>query len=284
MLALSKVSAGQTFTETITKETQFLKQDVANTVIVANINGGITIIGYAGDKILVEAEKIITAKNETLLEEGKRKIEFGVIETSDTLIFYIKGTCSEFNTNKQFNKKGWGYQWNNCEKESCRENYNYKMNFVLKVPFTSNVYASTINDGNIRIENVKGKVNAQNVNGNITLLDLRQSAIASTINGNVDVSYTNNPGKDCYFYTLNGDINANFVRGLAIDLSFQSFNGSFFTNVDAIEPLPLRLERVNKGYGIKYKVQGNYYRVGAGGPRVDFETFNGNVYLKESQN
>ena len=109
-----------------------------------------------------------------------------------------------------------------------------------------------------------------------------QSAVASTINGNVDVEYAQNPKTDCRFYTLNGDINANFQKGLAAKLSFESFNGSFYSNVDQIVALPSMIEKGDKG--MKYKIKGNNYQVGKGGALLNFETFNGNVYLKEKTN
>jgi hypothetical protein len=49
--------------------------------------------------------------------------------------------------------------------------------------------------------------------------------------------------------------------------------------------LPAKVERSEKGEGIRYKVHGNRYQVGnGGGAFLDFETFNGNVYLKERTN
>jgi hypothetical protein len=64
-------------------------------------------------------------------------------------------------------------------------------------------------------------------------------------------------------------------------MSFESFNGDFFTNIDKLESLPVRVEKENTNDGIKYKVSGNRYKIGSGGAFLDFETFNGDVYLKE---
>jgi DUF4097 and DUF4098 domain-containing protein YvlB len=155
------------------------------------------------------------------------------------------------------------------------------MDFTLKVPFAMNVVVSTVNDGNIVIQQVGGAVQANNVNGSIKLANLTRETHASTINGDVDIEYDKNPGKECRFYSLNGDINAFFQKGLAANLSFESFNGEFYTNIDKIEHLPASVESSKKGEGIKYKVNGNRYKVGTGGALLDFETFNGNVYLKE---
>jgi DUF4097 and DUF4098 domain-containing protein YvlB len=155
------------------------------------------------------------------------------------------------------------------------------MDFVLKVPASVNLLLSTVNDGDITVQNMKGAVNANNINGSIKLSNLVREVKASTINGDVDIDYAHNPDKASRFYTLNGDINANFQKGLGASMSFESFNGSLYTNIDQLEALPVLLEKEQKGDGIKYKVNGNRFKVGRGGVVLDFETFNGNVYVKE---
>jgi DUF4097 and DUF4098 domain-containing protein YvlB len=183
-------------------------------------------------------------------------------------------------------RSGWGYNWN-CNDDNCRSEYDYKMDFTVKVPASVHIMVSTINNGDLIVENVKGTVNANNVNGSVKLTNLVREADARSVNGDVDIEYASNPVKDCSFYTLNGDINAIFQKGLAASLSFESFNGSFYTNIDNLEPLPVKVEQTTKGKGsgINYKVNGNRYQVGkGGGAYLDFETFNGNVYLKEKTN
>jgi DUF4097 and DUF4098 domain-containing protein YvlB len=111
-----------------------------------------------------------------------------------------------------------------------------------------------------------------------------READASTINGDLDVTYTKNPDKACRFYSLNGDINALFQPGLAANLSFESFNGDFYTDIQPLEALPVKVEKTAEGDGIKYKVNGNRYKIRTGGALLDFETFNGDVFLKEKVN
>jgi DUF4097 and DUF4098 domain-containing protein YvlB len=108
-----------------------------------------------------------------------------------------------------------------------------------------------------------------------------READASTINGDVDIEYAKNPVKDCKFYSLNGDINAYFQKGLAANFSFESFNGDFYTDIEPLESLPVQVEQTKNGENVKYKVNGNRYKIRTGGPLLDFETFNGDVYLKE---
>ncbi|MEO5978187.1 MAG: hypothetical protein ABIS36_03840 [Chryseolinea sp.] len=296
MVFVSFQMMAQTFSEKISKEYMFEKKSADNAIMVANINGHIKIEGYDGDKILLVVDKQIKAKTEERLEKGKQQIQLGVMDLADTLIFFIEGTGSEFGKKRDGRKGGsrnhYGYSSccngsnSNCNGDcnNCRSEFEYSMNFTIKVPKGVDVMASTINDGDVAVSKVTGKVSADNINGSITLKDLVRESYASTINGDVDIEYTANPQKDCRFYTLNGDINAWFQKGLAASMSFESFNGEFYTNIDKLEHLPVYVEKKQQGKGMKYKVSDNRFKIGSGGALLDFETFNGNVYLKEKTN
>jgi DUF4097 and DUF4098 domain-containing protein YvlB len=177
----------------------------------------------------------------------------------------------------------WGYAWSQ-EGKSCHETYTYSMDFLVKLPSSVNLLVSTINDGDVVVENVKGVVTANNINGSIRLQNLTREANASTINGDVDVEYLQNPQRDCRFYSLNGDINALFQKGLAASMGFESFNGSLYTNIDGLQPLPVQVEKKQQNASVKYKVNDGRFKIGSGGAFLDFETFNGNVYVKEKVN
>jgi hypothetical protein len=294
LLALSLVATqavlAQQFSEKITKEFTFEKPSQNNTLMIANINGDVKVVGYDGTKILVEVNKQIFAKTEARLEKGKQDLALGVVDRADTIILYTQMGCQEFgyrlNGRKDgWRKSGWDYNWN-CRERDCRPEYDYQLDFTVKVPYNVHLIVSTVNDGDVVVENVRGAVDANNVNGSIKLTNLVREAAASTINGDVDVTFTSNPSKDCRFYSLNGDINALFPKGLGASVAFESFNGNFYTNIDNLQPLPVKVTKMDKeGDGVKYKVNGNRYQVGKGGTAfLDFETFNGNAYLKERTN
>jgi hypothetical protein len=67
-------------------------------------------------------------------------------------------------------------------------------------------------------------------------------------------------------------------------MGFESFNGSLYTNIDGLEPLPVQVEKKQQNASIKYKVNDGRFKIGSGGAFLDFETFNGNVYVKEKVN
>jgi hypothetical protein len=286
-------SAGQTATETITRELTFEKKSAVNALLIFNMNGNVTVTGYEGDKVMVEVKKKITAKTEQRLVEGKEEIQLGIIDRADSLFLYVKGTCNPFgqirkgkgNWSRKFG--GWGYNWDNGRHrdDDCRERYNYTMEFNVKIPASLNLVASTVNGGDVEVTGVSGQVNADNINGSIRLSSISGATRASTINGSLNLDYSGNPPADSRFYSLNGDIHANFRKGLGAQLTFKSFNGDLYSSVPDITPMAVTLEKTDKGgEGIRFRVDGNRYKIRQGGPLLDFETFNGDVFVKEKEN
>src|SRR5688572_11109789 len=276
LLMISKILFAQEQVEKITKEFTFQTKSTDNILIVDNLNGHVKVEGYSGDKILVEATKRIRAKSKEDLDKGIREINLGSMNLSDTVILFAENPCHAFGKKKEkYNKNDywagseWHYQWNNCQ-DKCEEGFDWTLDFVIKIPASVNLMVSTINQGDISVAQVNGRVVANNINGAIRLDGLSREAIASTINGNVDIEYVKNPQKNCRFYTLNGDINALFQPGLAANVSFESFNGDLYTNIDKLESLPVSVDKEKTKDGTKYKVNTNRYKIGQGGAVLDF--------------
>jgi len=284
LLCLPLLSDAQSFTDKVTLELKFEKASSSNTLVLANINGSMKVQGYDGDKILIEAERTIKAKTDARLEQGKKEMQLQQIDRVDTLIVYVGGGCNHFGyrTNRRRNN-GWSYHWD-CNDGNCNPPYDYTFNFTVKVPNGINVEVSTVNEGSVTVESVKGKVKAENVNGAIRLTALAGQTYASTINGDVDVDYSLNPNQDSRYYSLNGDINALFVKGLAANVNFKSFNGALYTNVQKLEGLPAMIEKKQEEKGTSLKIGRNRFKIGSGGALLDFETFNGDVIVKEKSN
>ena len=282
MLFSFTISA-QEHTETIKKELRFSQTSDDNLLIINNVNGHINVEGYNGSTILVEVEKTIKGKSRRHLEQGKEEVTLGVHEEDNDILLYVKTPCSQVKSTQ--NKDGkWCWQtWkNNCNWGS---GIHFHMDITVKVPFNTNIDISTVNDGDLEVKNVSGEVSANNINGHITLKQISGKTYVHAINGNVNIEYTKNPAKDSRYYSLNGDINAFFKRGLSAEVAFESFNGDFYTNIDddEIKALPTKaIKEKKKGKGIKYKIGGkSKMQVRNGDVYLDFETFNGNVYLKE---
>lgn len=272
LVTFSVYTYGQKFTETVSKEYKSYP-----VFYLANVSGDIVVEGYTGDKILLEAKKMLDAKGNVDIEQLKKEIVITEMDLGDTLVVYIKGlgNCfcsSRWNSKYAYNFNNWDYDFEN------------NFDFTLKVPQNTSMNLSTINDGEIEVSNFSGTLSVNNINGGISLKNISGATRASSINGDVIIDYANNPNSNSKYYALNGDIKANFQKNLNALLTFKSFNGELFTNIQEIQYMPVKVEKseIEGGKGVSYKIGGKtQIKIRDGGLLLDFETFNGDVIVKE---
>ena len=161
-------------------------------------------------------------------------------------------------------------------------NYRFNFDYMVKVPFATGLNISTINKGDVTIEDIKATVRAGNVNGSVYLEKILAVTRASTVNGNVEVEITRKPADDCTFNTVNGEIKITIPKDLSADVSYKSMHGDFYTDFD-VEFLPNEVESTKESSesGTTYKIEKNpTFRIGDGDVKMWFQTINGDMILK----
>ena len=261
------------FKEHISKEFILSKVSTGGTLFIYNISGSIKVEGYSGNIVVFEMDKTITAVDDIKLEAGKKEFRLAFDQKSDTVMAYI---AEPYDSRPNRN---WQYNDDRREME-----YNYNVDFTVKVPYGMNLHISTVNDGKIAVNNVSGTLHISNVNEEISIKNARGTTFAHTVNGDVSVSYLTNPPEESSYYTINGNIRASYQPGLSADLTFKSMNGDFFTDFSEAELLPAPTSKTQEknGGGLVYKLHTvTAVRFGKGGRTFKFETLNGNVYIKK---
>lgn len=261
------------FEETIKKEVTFKSSSSDNTLVLKNIFGPITVEGYSGNTIQIVADKKITGDSQANVDLGKSELNVKVVEKENKIIVHPDAPYISFN------EKGLRYDWCNNYEEP---DYQHKLSFRVKVPKGINLNVSTVNDGDIYIANTSGNfIKVNNVNGGIDLKNVEGKTNLHCINGEVNVSYASNPKEDSKYYSLNGDINIVYQNALSADVSFKSMNGEIFTDFEVTK----QFVRTNKEGGngkAKFKYESTpIVQIGRGGLQLDFETLNGNVFIKK---
>jgi len=270
--AVPKASARE-FKEHMSREFTLTGDAALSTLFIYNISGFIKVEGYAGTKVLLGMDKTITADDEKNLETGKKEFRLAFDERTDTIMAYI---AEPYDSRP---RRQW--QYNDDRREI---DYNYNVDFTVKVPFGMNLHISTVNDGIISVNNVSGILYISNVNEEISVKNAKGTTYAHTVNGNVSVNYLTNPPEESSYYTINGDIRVSYQPGLSADLQFKSMNGDFYTDFQEAERLPATVTKVQekKGEGMVYKLNAiTSVRFGKGGKIFKFETLSGNVYIKK---
>ncbi len=272
MLCAARPAANaQEFKEHIKKEFPVQKA-VATVLAIYDLEGSINVEGYAGDKVVLEIDKVISAKTSEQLETGKKEFKLEFEQKSDSIIVYI---AEPYDTRPHQDRQ----RWNDRHIE-----YRCQLQFTVKVPYDMSLDIRTVNNGSLTIQNVNGSLKAHNVNGGIAIKNAKGATEARTINGGVTVNYLSVPTDSSSYYTLNGTLEVTYPATLSANIQFKSMNGAFYTDFENTEPLPLFVVKnvENAGKGTMYRLDvARRIKFGNGGTVLKFETMNGNIYIKK---
>ncbi len=274
VLPLSLCAQKAAFNETITKEVVFVQQSTENTLILKNIFGSITVEGYDGDTVILVADKTIKARTQEDLELGKKELQLKIMNEGNEIIVHPDAPYIEFN------RQGLKFDW--CGDNYEEPKYKHQMDFKLKVPKNIRLDLGTVNDGEILVQNMRGNfLKVGNINGGIELNDVTGVTDLNCINGDVSITYVDNPKKSSTYYSLNGDINISFQKDLSANVSFKTMNGELYTDFD-VERQFMDTEKTNERDKARFKYEVTpKLQIGSGAIALDFETLNGNVFIKK---
>ncbi len=229
--------------------------------------GGITVKGYEGKEVIVEAR---LRSSDSDGEEKAEKKASGLkrIEIATT------GLTVEEEDNVVNINTGMG---------------NRPVDLVIQVPFKTSLKLGCMNDGDILAEKVDGEIEANNLNGAVTLTNVSGVVIAHSLNGAVRVNLEKvTPDKPMSFSTMNGDIEVTLPGDTKTTVKMETQNGSIYSDFDiALTPGP-RQPTVEDGRkdGGKYRVVIEKARVGTingGGPEFQFKTVNGSIQIQKAK-
>ncbi|MEQ9439644.1 MAG: DUF4097 family beta strand repeat-containing protein [Cyclobacteriaceae bacterium] len=263
--------------ETITRSLQFSEANANNELWLKNIEGNVTIVGYDGETVEITVEKTIEASTPEWLQQGVEEVQLTTELDSNIMLVYMDAPFVDAH------RKGDHFHYHADRHD---EEYSYRMDFTVRVPRMVNLKVSTINDGSVSVENMQPqRIEAHNVNGPVRCTDISGQTSAITVNGDVDITFIKAPSEYSRFKTVNGDITLLTPKDFSADVSFKSMNGEFYTNFEEIDHLPAEVSSEKKGSRNRttYRIdRSTKIRVGQGGPLVETETLNGEVYLKHS--
>jgi hypothetical protein len=238
-----------------------------------NVSGFIHVVSTNGSNVEMVANKTIRAESRDRVADAQRDVTMNVSDKTATVRIYVDGP---FRCQCADGRDGWrssGSRWND-------PGYRVNIDFDIRVPANTKLRLRTVNSGDIKVENTRGDFEVENVNGPVTLTDMRVSGSAETVNGAVHVSFLENPKTASSFKSTNGVIEVQFQPDLSADLRMKTFNGGLYTDFD-VKALPepaAVAERVNG----RFVYRGNSFtgvRVGNGGPEIKFDGFNGDVLI-----
>ena len=164
---------------------------------------------------------------------------------------------------------------------------NRGLSFEIEAPQHTNLKLSTVNGGEILVENIDGDLDVSNTNGGITLNGVAGAVNAGTTNGSVRATMTRvTAQKEMAFTSLNGTVDVTLPPATKANLRLRSDNGDVYSDFDVqLAPSAPAVEENGSGNG-RYRIRRNRSIVGAingGGPEFELRTLNNNVYVRKGK-
>ncbi|MGJ8663832.1 MAG: DUF4097 family beta strand repeat-containing protein [Marinicella sp.] len=271
--------------ESINEVLKFDAQDDNNHLTVFNVYGSIDVEGYDGDEIVIEANNLVFANSQELVDAGINEIGLRFEKTGHKIYVILDSPYTYFD---QEEDKIWHsdtcWRHDDCSrKHTDKKDYKYHMDIKVLLPQNTNIKLSAINQGNITVTGVNANtLDVSNINGAIDMVDVSGQTKVNAINKDINIAYNTNPSFDSKFESINGDLNIVFAGEPNAILTYQTMHGDFYTRYDVsmMEPM-VQTTSKKKEHGIKYKLDANNrLLVGSGGPEYRFETLNGDIKIK----
>jgi hypothetical protein len=226
------------------------------------VNGSISVRGYDGKEVIVEArgrgsERRTSAPGKA---QGLRRIDSGPsglkVEEQENIMRVTAG--------------------------------GNHVDLAFQVPRATSLQLKTVNGGVITAEHVDGELDVDNVNGSVKLLNVSGNVVAHALNGEVQVVFDRiGPSKPMSFSSLNGDIDVTLPANTKARLKMKSQNGEIYSDFE----MKLEgggapsVEDGRSGRG-KYRVQLDKTisgTINGGGPDMQFTTLNGKIYIRKGK-
>lgn len=231
------------------------------------VNGGITVVGYNGKEVIVEAQVRSKISSDDESDNNKAKGMKRIRITSTGLTVEEENNVIEIST----------------------ESWKRGIELNIKVPFKTSLKLSCVNSGDIVVENVEGEFEINNINGAVTLNDVSGSVVAHALNKDLLVTFKGiDPKKSMSFSSLNGDLDVTFPKDLKATLKLKSDNGDIFSDFDMSSQGANRKiveENTRKKDG-KFRIRledAITIKINGGGPEMQFKTFNGDILIRKGK-
>ncbi len=267
-------------TEVIDKTLRFSGNTQNNQLTVHNIYGSIDVEGYAGDEVVVEVSKTVTADEADELAKAMQTVGYRFENLGSDIYLFVDLPFVEFNP--ETGDISYQEYWQRSRGKKIK--YHYHMDVKLKVPHNTSLKLSAINDGDIRVTDINAEnLSVSNINGAIDLIDVTGNrTYANAINEDINVLFNKNPTTDSEFESINGDLIVSFAGQPNAEVVYETMHGEMYSAYDvAIMQPTVNLTSEQKKHGIKYKLGAeSRLKIGAGGPEYSFKTLNGDIKIK----
>jgi DUF4097 and DUF4098 domain-containing protein YvlB len=226
------------------------------------LNGAISVTGYNGKDVIVDAEPRDREPSSPGAPAGLRRLQ-----TSST------GLRIEEQNNVM-----------TVQADSVRR----YVRLNIQVPSRTNLKLHSVNGGAIEVERVEGDIDINNTNGRVTAKDVAGAVKAQSINGGVLVTMSRvTPGKTLSFTSQNGTVDVTLPPDVKANAKLRTGHGDIWTDFDVqVKQSPAPVVEDSRAQGGRYRIdidRNIYGTINGGGPDLTLSTFNGSIYIRRGK-
>jgi hypothetical protein len=234
-------------------------------VIVKNIIGPIHVTGHDANRVEMHATETVRGDLQADIERARAEMQLRTETEPGRVAFRVRDTAG-----------------NSGRRNSNWDSYSIAYDIELRVPRGATLEISTVNDGDVTVEDVNGEFDLKNVNGAVRLVRAGGGGSIHTVNGDVDATFARSPSEATSFHTVNGEVDVTFPANLSAELAFHTLQGDVFTDFDVVSLSAPPEVRSNRGRYVMNRNRNSAFRVGAGGERHTFNTLNGDILVRKA--
>jgi DUF4097 and DUF4098 domain-containing protein YvlB len=238
------------------------------------INGGITVKGYEGKEVIVEAKSRghVVGEDESADEGEDEKPD------KHAGMMRLKAGGGGLDVEESKNVM-----------EISVPAWKADIDLTIQVPLNASLELHAVNNGGIKVENVNGDMEVVNVNGGITLSRIGGATVAQTVNGNVTATFSRLDGKTpLSLITLNGDVDVTLPAAAKVDFKLKIDNqGEVYSDFElALQNKSEKTVEDKRSRGGRYQVKIDktvFGSINGGGQEITLKTFNGDILLRKAK-
>ncbi|MCW9708349.1 DUF4097 family beta strand repeat-containing protein [Fodinibius salsisoli] len=223
------------------------------------VRGSISVTGYDGTEVLINYDGQPRDNEREVTKDGLRRI------SNNSIGFQVSEDDNE------------------VEISGASPLQSLKLD--ISVPRNFSLFLSTVNGGELLVENVSGEMELSNVNGDVVLRNVGGSAMVNTVNGDIEATIQDAaPNQPMAFSNLNGDIDITLPADVKMSAKMKSEWGEVFTDFD------MDISHTNNK-GVKSSTQGGAFKISinnwiygtinGGGPEYLFKSMRGDIYIRK---
>lgn len=251
-------------------------------------NGSITVKGYSGKEVIVEA----VASTRAIKESNEERLTRAYVRAA----VRVRGRDQESAEAKkkkttgmkklQTHNIGLTIEEQNNKVEISVNSLRRTVDLTIQVPFNTSMELGTHRNGFISVENVSGDLEINNHFGDIRLMRIKGSVVAHSHSGEINATIDRlTANKPTSFSTWQGDIDVSFPAATKANLKMKTTRGDIYSDFN-VKMVPYSEKKDDTRKDGKYKIsfnQGMMGQINGGGQEIQFKTYNGDIYIRKAK-